>query len=397
MKFLKNLALGLLSFLLFFSLAIFGFAFMVDSTALNPDFVTAELNRLDMSSLVEELIDIVPPPEIPNLNKVINETITSIEPLVKEQASSAIYSVYDYLLGKTQNPDLALILRDTFLSTNFVSSLVDNIDISSLAGVFLSQQLAEAIPVEIANLDEYIADAITEAEPSLKEQIVAAADPVFDYLLMESQTLNASISLEPLKEILRDKLLQAFLESPPPELATIPQNMRELYFSQFYQEFSEEIPSTFQLDESVIGTDAPSNIAKALAAAEEVLEQARQYIGYFQLGYTLLIVFMSLLVLGIILIIRRVKDVTRRLGIPLLTYGAVEYAGIWVAKYFMSEQTPLANIPLLPEVPPYLEAWMFRFTDNLLHPLEMFSLALLIGGAVLTIVSFVYRRGQSSA
>ena len=131
-------------------------------------------------------------------------------------------------------------------------------------------------------------------------------------------------------------------------------------------------------------------MAEALAEAEEALEIARQYVGYFQLGYTLLIVFMSLLVLGIVLIIRQVKGITRHLGIPLLTYGAIEYASIWVAKYFMRGQLPL------PDIPPYLETWMLQFIDNLLNPLEIFSLGLLIGGAVLVIVSFVYRRGQTS-
>ena len=391
MKFLKSLVLGLFSFFLFFSLSIFGLAFMVDSTILNPDFVTSELERLDVSSLVEELVYIEAPPEVPNLNEVINETILSIEPLVKEQLSSAIYPIYEYLLGQTHDPDLALILRNTFLSADFISSLVDNIDISSLAGAFLSQQLAEEIPLEIANLDKYVVDAITEAEPSLKEQLVAAVDPFADYLLMESQTLNVAISLEPVKEILRDKLLQVFLESPPPELAMIPRNMRESYFNQFYQEFSVEIPSTFQLDESVVGTDVPANIARALAEAEDVLEQAKPYIGYFQLGYQAIIGFMALLVLGIILISRQVKDITRRLGVPLLTYGAIEYAGIYVARYFTKGQLPL------PDIPPYLETWMFQFIDNLLRPLEIFSLGLLIGGIVLIIVSVVYKRGQSVA
>ncbi len=391
MKFLKNLAVSLLSFLLFLSLAIFGFAFLVNSTALNPDFVTSELNRLDISSLVEELVHIEAPPEAPDLDKTIKETITSVEPLVKEQLSSAVHSVYDYLLGKTQNPDLKSILRTTFFNTNFVSSLVDNIDISSPAGAFLSQQFAKAIPVEIANLDKYIADAIDEAKPAMKEQIVAAADPVFDYLLMESQTLNVSISLEPVKEALRVRLLRAFLESPPPELATIPVNMRESYFNQYYPEFSKEIPTAFQLDESVIGTDVPANIEEGLATAEEALAQARQYVSYFQLGYTLLIVFMLLMVAGIILIIRNVKDVTRRLGIPLLTYGAIEYASIWVAKYFMKGKLPL------PDIPPSLQTWITQLSYNLIAPLEIFSLGMLIAGAVLTIVSFVYKRGQSAA
>jgi hypothetical protein len=66
----------------------------------------------------------------------------------------------------------------------------------------LVNKLPKPSPVKIANLDKYIAFAITDAEPLLKEQIVAAADPVFDYLLMKSQTLDVSIYLGDIKEIL---------------------------------------------------------------------------------------------------------------------------------------------------------------------------------------------------
>ena len=53
MQFLKSLAISLLSFLLFLSLSIFGLAFMLSQTILNPDFVVAELNQLDISSLIK--------------------------------------------------------------------------------------------------------------------------------------------------------------------------------------------------------------------------------------------------------------------------------------------------------------------------------------------------------
>jgi len=57
MGFLKGLAVSLLSFLLFLSLSAFGLAIMLNSTILNPDFVTSQLDRLDISSLAEEIIN----------------------------------------------------------------------------------------------------------------------------------------------------------------------------------------------------------------------------------------------------------------------------------------------------------------------------------------------------
>lgn len=397
MKFLKNLALSLLSFLLFLSLSIFGLAFMLNSTILNPNFVTSELKRLDISSLAEELISEQIPREesAGEMETALVNTITELEPLVKEQVSVATYSIYDYLLGKSQDLDLALILKDTVLSRDFIVSIVDKLDISFLAGEYLKPQLTGNIPAEMGYLgeylDEYLDDVITELEPWLKEQVSTAADPIADYLLGERQSLSVVISLEPVKESLREKLWEAFQKSPPPELANLPQSELRQHFDEFFTEFTEAIPATFELDQSLLGTKIPAQIAEALAEAEEALEEVRQYVGYFQLGYAALIALMVLLCLGIVLIHRQVRGATRGLGTTFLTYGAFGYAGIFVAKYFMRTQLTLS------ELPAPLPTWLPQFLNNLIAPLEMLSLGFLIGGIVLIVVSFVYKSRQPSS
>jgi len=294
-KFLQNLALGLFSFLLFPSLAIFGVLYMLDNTILQPDFVVSELDRLDMPSLLGEFFSVEVPPEVPYLDEVIDETITNLEPWMKEEISTTIYTGYDYFMGR-------------------------------------------------------------------------------------AQSLNLVFSTESAKETLRENLWEAFSASPPPELKGLPSALKEQYFNEFYQQqFGEIIPSTIEFTESSLPPDV---LAK--------LEQARQALGYFTLLYLGLIGFMLLLVLGIILISRQVKDITRRLGIPLLTYGAIEYAGIFAAKYFADRPLPI------PGLPSSLETWMPQFLYNVMAPLEMFSLGLLIGGIVLVIVSFVYKPRQPS-
>jgi len=197
MGFLKGLAISLLSFFLFLSLSVFGLAIMLNGTILNPDFITSQLNRLDVSLLAEEILTEQPSEE--EFGTDLVNTITKLEPLVKEQVSAAIYSVYDYLLGKRESPDLALTLRNTLLSSDFIVSIVDELDISSLAREVLSEQLAEEIPEEtgymVEYLDESLDDVITELEPWVKEQVSVAADPIADYLLGESQSLNIVISV----------------------------------------------------------------------------------------------------------------------------------------------------------------------------------------------------------
>ena len=227
MKFLKGLALGLLSFLLFLSLSIFGLAFLLNSTILSPDFLTSELDRLDVSSLAEEIIsEQITGEEVPEEFKaILVDTIPKVEPLVKEQISTATYSIYDYLLGKRPNPDLAHMLHNTVLSSDFIVSLVDELDISYLASEFPSEQLTEETPEEMDFITEYIDDVIIELEPWIKEQIGIAADPVVNYLLGESQSLSVVIPTEPVVETIRDTVKEAFLESPPAELAGLPRSI----------------------------------------------------------------------------------------------------------------------------------------------------------------------------
>jgi hypothetical protein len=388
MKFLKGLALFLLSSLLFLSLTVFGFAYMLNNTLLNPDFVTTQLNRLNISALVEEILSQQPEDVT---SEALVKTITELEPAMKEQLGAATDSIYDYLLGKSQNLDLALTLRNTILDTDFVVSIMDTLDMSSLIRESLKEQLSGEIPEEmIGYLDKPLDDTLDELEPWIKDQIGAAADPMLDYLFGQSQGFSVEISLEPVKESLRDNLRQAFLQSPPPELAIIPPAMLEEYFDQFYQEFAGQFPATLVINETLLGTEMPAQIAQILADAEAMLEEGRQYVSYFQLGYNVLIGFMLLLVLGIILLNRQVKGSTRELGTIFLTYGAFEYAGILVAKYFVGGE--LARLP----VPPQLQAWLPGLVSDLLAPLEMFSLGLLIGGVVLLIVSFVYPRIRPS-
>ena len=392
MSVLKKLALILLSLLLFLSLFIFGFAFMLNVTLLNPGFVTSEVDRLDFPSLVEEITsEPMHEEELPEEIRVaMLNTITELEPLVKEQVSAATYSIYDYLLGKSQSLDLALTLSNTIFNPDFVVSLVNELNIAPLAVELLSEQIAGEIPENMEYLVKYLDDDIIAGiEAAAREQISDAAEPILDYLLGESRSLNLVISLEPITESLKVPLREAFLESPPAELAHLPRSTLEQYFDEYFVELAEMMPSTFKIDESLLGTELPAQLAEALAEAEEGLKQARQYISYFQLGYKALIGFMLLLVLGIILISREVRKITLYLGINFLVCGVFWIAGIFIAKHSAATWLSLSEMPL------FLQAWMPQFLNNLLSPLQTFSLVFLIAGIALIVVSFLYKPSQS--
>ncbi len=141
MNFLKGLAISILTLILFLSLAVFGTVFMLKATLLNPDFVVAQVDRLDVSSLAREAIEGQVsgqlPPEAEFLEEALYGAIADSEPWIKEQVSTAIYSGYDYLLGKSERLNLIVSLEP------FKENLRD-----SLWQIF--QQNLEELPPEFA-------------------------------------------------------------------------------------------------------------------------------------------------------------------------------------------------------------------------------------------------------
>ena len=493
MSVLKGFGLALISILLFLSLIVFGTAYTANSTVLNPDFFTAQLDRLDVSALVNEiateemdqgdfpqelmtaLIDTIDKLEAPVkaqvsaathdtfdyllgerqqpdltatlgktflnaafveslmaeldlpalteevINRQISEegfpeeigtalitTIAENETLIKEKVTAASDPVFDYLLGKTRTIDLAQILRNTILTADFVTSLVEGMDLAALAPETVSEQLAEELPEELKYLSPHIDDAVVELESTIKREISAAADPVLDYLLGERNTLSVVISLEPIMESLENSLRQAFLESPPARYAGLTQDALNQLFDRNFAELTRDIPSTVELDETLFPPNLAAQITEALAAAEDGLEQARQdiaeaiteaeegleqareHVSQFQVYYYILIGWLALLVLAIVLINHEVKGATRWLGINFLIYGAITAVGNLLLKNFATNRPALlmteADIPLA------LQTSMLQLLNDFLAPLQMLSIGLAVAGVVLIVVSIVYPR-----
>ncbi len=201
MKTFKVLALILLSVLLFLSLTIFGLAFTLNSRLLNPNFLNSELEKTDFSEIIQAALSEQEAGEdFPEeLMTAIIDTIDKLEVPVKEQLSAAIDDTYDYLLGKKDQPDLAATLSDTFLNEQFVTALLNELDLPLLMEQILSQQMdeGEGIPEEFMTA---LTDIITELEPQIKENVAAASGPTFDYLLGESESID-------LAQTLRDSIL----------------------------------------------------------------------------------------------------------------------------------------------------------------------------------------------
>ncbi len=114
MSLARRAAIGFLSFLLFVSLSGFGLAFTVSRTVLNPDFVVSRLDTLDVSSLAAEVMTEQVPEEVmamvPSelMDEVLDDVLTDLEPWLREQVSEAVYTGYNYLLGRSQSLTLVV-------------------------------------------------------------------------------------------------------------------------------------------------------------------------------------------------------------------------------------------------------------------------------------------------
>jgi hypothetical protein len=340
------------------SLSVFGMAFMLYSTVLNPNFVTTEVEKIDIPALfreiVEEQIGDQLPAEMLFVKEEIYNVIDEEEQYLKQQANAAIYSGYNYFLGKNEQLDILMSIKP------LKEKLRDNL--WQTFREYLSSDLSE-LPEEIVKPFIYqyynvLIDQLPE-ETFPRELLELPEDQVRLYL---DQFYNEFVALLP----------EIYL---PPEVVSMIEKTLEPMFNEYFDAYVEQIPDELVLNKSTITTDAMEQII-----------MVRTYIGYFKTGFYVLIGFIVLLIAGIILIHRNVKDSTRTLGIDLLFYGILEFAAVYLAGKYLPPLFPLSQIPAT------LHPWVIEVYNDLLVPLRIFSLGVLILGALLLIFSFVYKR-----
>jgi hypothetical protein len=93
---------GVFCFLLFDVLVLLGLIITVNLTVLNPDFVTDELDKLDVYSVVIEQAKAQLPGQEFIGSETVDELVTELTPWFEEQADAAIHSLYAYLQGERE-------------------------------------------------------------------------------------------------------------------------------------------------------------------------------------------------------------------------------------------------------------------------------------------------------
>jgi hypothetical protein len=356
MGLLKNLGNGLLSFLLLLSLSVFGVAFLINSTILKPDFIVNQVDKLDITAITRDIIDEQISEDMSEEAEFLKEAayviIAEQETWLKEQFNNAVYIGYDFLLGKSDRLEITIPLES--LKTDFKESLWQTLE------EFLKRN-ASQIPEDL--LIPYIEDYYQELTSEIPKQLlppemVGLVGNELDKYLREHYNQVTF-------------LLQTAFNVPG--LSGWMLEQIRPYFEEYYDSLMESLPDEQVIDEQEIP-----------AEAMEQLWLARKYIGDFRTGYYVLMAFMVLLVAGIILINRNIKDISRTIGITFITYGVLEFIGVLVAR-------GLDLTAYITGLPASVEASVTSLFRDFLAPLQWFSLGILITGVILLVVSFAYR------
>ncbi len=277
---------------------------------------------------------------------------------------------------------VGFVMSRTLLSPDFAIAQLDRLDVPALAGEALRGQIPlEELPAEMEFIGDAVEDTIADLEPWIKQQADTAIYAGYDYLLGKTESLSIVIDLAPAKESLRENVWQALVVSLPPEIAELPQAELEQLFDEFYGELAEEIPATFEINESMLNTIS-SDIM-------DMLEQARLYVGYLLLAYRISIGVMIGSIVGLIFLHRWVRGAARSIGIPFLISGISAFVGAIVAGRFAT--------PMITQIPSTtFQTWMPQVLNDIFAPMRTLGIGFMAVGIALLIVSVVYKRREPS-
>ena len=401
MKVLKGCGLAILGLIMFVALTVFGIAFTVRSTALNPAFLTKEINSVPISAIFQQIVNNTQGSQgsSPEVVTALNQTITSMEPELKKQTSAAMTQIYDYLLGKKSEPQIAITLRNTFLSNEFMDTLIEKVPLATIATSMVTNNLNNMnIPGQERPLLDDIGPAFTSAEPSIKTQLENIAPQVIDYLLGNTTTLNATLNLQPVIDSLKAAARTLVQQSLPAEIASLPPDQLNSYIDQYinqdYGDILNSIPATTTINETWFGPDVASNIQNGLSQTDSFMVTARKYIAIFQQCYLWLIILMVVLAAGIAGIHHSVRGASRSLGWIFLWYGILTAAPILLFRLYIAPKYIFPHITSA--LPVYMVNYIEQVPFNVITPLQNLSLGFLAAGVVLLVVSFVYPKRKPS-
>src|SRR4030042_642958 len=268
---------------------------------------------------------------------------------------------------------LIISINLTLLNPDFVISKLGELNVYSVVIEQAKAQLPGQEFIDAETVDKIV----NELTPWFKEQTDDVIRDVYAYL-KEDRELNVVISLEQVRTVVKENIREAVLNSLPPQLQGVPQNVIDTFMSQLYEGVDSFIPATFQLSETSVGQQVAAQ-----------LQQVKQVVGYIDTVYKALIIVAVVLVLLIALAHWwQPKPITRSIGITFILVGAACIIGslldVWLFHAFsrlVGESSMLLG----------LQSKLPQLASDLTAPVRMYGIGFLGSGIVLVAISFLFR------
>lgn len=195
---------GVFSFLLFDVLVLLGLVISVNLTILNPDFVTNELEKLDVYSAVIEQAKTRLPSQQFISTETVDELVSELKPWFEEQADTVIHAVYAYIEEDSElNVTISLEPVRAAVKENVREAVTNSLP-PELQGASQSQidaymsQLYTGIDSVIPSsfvLDETVAGSQVMTQLEQVKQIVGYIDTAYKALIAATILLVLLIAL----------------------------------------------------------------------------------------------------------------------------------------------------------------------------------------------------------
>lgn len=187
----------------------FSVMFCFYHTVLNPSFIVSEINNVNFTTVVTHMMDevwedneqasssIEDADGQDSFDKYVYEmtikTFSQLEPEIKTGIDISIHSLFDYLLDNKEDPEVAKMLRTSFFTKQFVSTLLNNLELDLALQQFVDQK---------------------KENPKLKkvssEALSSLIDSILGYLLFETDRIDLKKELG--KSVLNEDFFEAIID-----------------------------------------------------------------------------------------------------------------------------------------------------------------------------------------
>ncbi len=370
MGFLKGFALAIISIMLFLSLLLVGAGVTVNFTVLNPGFVNGQIENLDLAGVVRETInESSSTGDLPQaVRDFIDDELPNYSEELKAAVSEAVDRLYDYVLGRTDELDLKVVLGETVLDPDLIYSLADKINWPDLAEELVKREISPDLDPTFSYLVDYIDDATLKMEPWIKASLREIVPPVHDYLLGQSQSLDVFIPLDEPAFILYGTLLDVFNRFPPPELAGLSPAQRQTAFNFFFFDLISDLPPAIEINTASFA-GAPESLNQAFADLKVEVDRLKDYTAIYWTAFYGLIFLIVLLIGLAYLTLRRLRKTLLFTGIIFFAFGLIGFVAVMVTNAMITASTDFGAVPSA------IQVWLPGVVESGLRPFMFFSIA----------------------